>query len=81
MKVTVCFGGTGIVVPCKQGQLRVRELSQQALARYLRAREKVGRAGRGGARGTGMGRVGTRTGRRQGTGHGHGSRGTGAGDE
>ncbi|XP_004851225.1 partitioning defective 3 homolog B isoform X1 [Heterocephalus glaber] len=40
MKVTVCFGGTGIVVPCKQGQLRVRELTQQALARYLKAREK-----------------------------------------
>ncbi|KAM6151932.1 partitioning defective 3 homolog B isoform 3-T3 [Erethizon dorsatum] len=40
MKVTVCFGGTGIVVPCQQGQLRVRELTQQALARYLKAREK-----------------------------------------
>ncbi|XP_049628864.1 partitioning defective 3 homolog B [Suncus etruscus] len=40
MKVTVCFGPTGIVVPCKQGQLRVGELTQQALQRYLKAREK-----------------------------------------
>uniref|UniRef100_A0A8C0C6Q1 Par3/HAL N-terminal domain-containing protein n=1 Tax=Balaenoptera musculus TaxID=9771 RepID=A0A8C0C6Q1_BALMU len=41
MKVTVCFGRTGIVVPCKEGQLRVRELTQQALQRYLKTREKV----------------------------------------
>uniref|UniRef100_A0A8C3TXJ4 Par-3 family cell polarity regulator beta n=1 Tax=Catharus ustulatus TaxID=91951 RepID=A0A8C3TXJ4_CATUS len=34
MKVTVCFGRTGIVVPCKDGQLRVRDLTQQALQRY-----------------------------------------------
>ncbi|XP_022349144.1 partitioning defective 3 homolog B isoform X1 [Enhydra lutris kenyoni] len=40
MKVTVCFGRTGIVVPCKEGQLRVRELTQQALQRYLKTREK-----------------------------------------
>ncbi|KAM5229238.1 partitioning defective 3 homolog B isoform 2-T2 [Ctenodactylus gundi] len=40
MKVTVCFGRTGIVVPCKDGQLCVRELTQQALQRYLKAREK-----------------------------------------
>uniref|UniRef100_A0A8C3YRE3 Partitioning defective 3 homolog B n=1 Tax=Catagonus wagneri TaxID=51154 RepID=A0A8C3YRE3_9CETA len=40
MKVTVCFGKTGIVVPCKEGQLRVRELTQQALQRYLKTREK-----------------------------------------
>ncbi|XP_062947589.1 partitioning defective 3 homolog B isoform X2 [Cynocephalus volans] len=40
MKVTVCFGRTGIVVPCKDGQLRVRELTQQALQRYLKTREK-----------------------------------------
>lgn len=44
MKVTVCFGRTGIVVPCKEGQLRVRELTQQALQRYLKAREKVSAA-------------------------------------
>lgn len=52
MKVTVCFGKTGIVVPCKEGQLHVRELTQQALQRYLKTREKVGAAlgarGRGG---------------------------------
>lgn len=55
MKVTVCFGRTGIVVPCKEGQLCVRELTQQALQRYLKTREKVSaargwgeaRAGRG----------------------------------
>uniref|UniRef100_A0A2K5S152 Partitioning defective 3 homolog B n=1 Tax=Cebus imitator TaxID=2715852 RepID=A0A2K5S152_CEBIM len=40
MKVTVCFGRTGIVVPCKEGQLRVGELTQQALQRYLKNREK-----------------------------------------
>ncbi|KAF7243643.1 Craniofacial development protein 2 [Varanus komodoensis] len=41
MKVTVCFGKTGIVVPCKDGQIRVRDLTQQALQRYLRTKEKV----------------------------------------
>uniref|UniRef100_A0A8C7EDA6 Par3/HAL N-terminal domain-containing protein n=1 Tax=Nothoprocta perdicaria TaxID=30464 RepID=A0A8C7EDA6_NOTPE len=41
MKVTVCFGRTGIVVPCKDGRLRVRDLTQQALQRYRRAHEKV----------------------------------------
>uniref|UniRef100_A0A8B9GJR9 Partitioning defective 3 homolog B n=1 Tax=Amazona collaria TaxID=241587 RepID=A0A8B9GJR9_9PSIT len=40
MKVTVCFGRTGIVVPCKDGQLRVRDLTQQALQRYRKAQEK-----------------------------------------
>ncbi|KAG8520992.1 Partitioning defective 3 B [Galemys pyrenaicus] len=40
MKVTVCFGRTSIVVPCKEGQLHVRELTQQALQRYLKTREK-----------------------------------------
>ncbi|XP_036029222.1 LOW QUALITY PROTEIN: partitioning defective 3 homolog B [Onychomys torridus] len=40
MKVTVCFGKTGIVVPCKDGQLRVRELTQQALQRYLKTRDQ-----------------------------------------
>lgn len=48
MKVTVCFGRTGIVVPCKEGQLCVGELTQQALQRYLKTREKVSAgAGRG----------------------------------
>lgn len=41
MKVTVCFGRTCIVVPCKEGQLCVRELTQQALQRYLKTREKM----------------------------------------
>lgn len=54
MKVTVCFGPTGIVVPCKQGQLRVGELTQQALQRYLKAREKVRAARDGGTRGWGV---------------------------
>ncbi|CAI5761914.1 partitioning defective 3 homolog B isoform X1 [Podarcis lilfordi] len=40
MKVTVCFGKTGIVVPCKDGQIPVRDLTQQALQRYLRTKEK-----------------------------------------
>lgn len=55
MKVTVCFGRTGIVVPCKEGQLRVRELTQQALQRYLKTREKVSLRGGRGARGAGEG--------------------------
>ncbi|KAL0626671.1 LOW QUALITY PROTEIN: hypothetical protein AAY473_005730, partial [Plecturocebus cupreus] len=50
MKVTVCFGRTGIVVPCKEGQLRVGELTQQALQRYLKTREKVSAERRRGAR-------------------------------
>ncbi|MEJ1271955.1 hypothetical protein NN561_002803 [Cricetulus griseus] len=41
MKVTVCFGRTGIVVPCKDGQLRVSELTQQALQRYLKTRDQI----------------------------------------
>ncbi|XP_053925839.1 partitioning defective 3 homolog B isoform X2 [Cuculus canorus] len=40
MKVTVCFGRTGIVVPCRDGRLRVRDLTQQALQRYRRAHRK-----------------------------------------
>lgn len=32
------------MVPCKEGQLRVRELTQQALQRYLKTREKVSAA-------------------------------------
>ncbi|XP_022451034.1 basic proline-rich protein-like [Delphinapterus leucas] len=40
MKVTVRLGRTGTVVPCKEGQMRVRELTQQALQRYLKTREK-----------------------------------------
>lgn len=56
MKVTVCFGRTGIVVPCKEGQLCVRELTQQALQRYLKTREKVSASwGRRRGRGCGAG--------------------------
>lgn len=51
MKVTVCFGRTGIVVPCKDSQLRVAELTQQALQRYLKTRDQVR-----GAQGAGKGR-------------------------
>lgn len=50
MKVTVCFGRTGIVVPCKDGQLRVRDLTQQALQRYRKAQEKVRAPARPGGR-------------------------------
>ncbi|XP_048725039.1 partitioning defective 3 homolog B isoform X2 [Caretta caretta] len=41
MKVTVSFGKTGIVVPCKDGRLRVRDLTQQALQRFLKTKEKL----------------------------------------
>ncbi|KAM4626287.1 partitioning defective 3 homolog B isoform 2-T2 [Discoglossus pictus] len=40
MKATVCFGKTGIVVPCKDGKMNVKELIQQAAQRYIKAREK-----------------------------------------
>ncbi|KAM4024912.1 partitioning defective 3 homolog B isoform 2-T2 [Anomaloglossus baeobatrachus] len=40
MKVTVCFGKTGIVVPCKDGKISVRELIQQAAQRFIKATEK-----------------------------------------
>ena len=40
MKVTVRLGRTGTEVPCKEGQLRVRELTQRALQRCLKTREK-----------------------------------------
>ncbi|XP_069589765.1 partitioning defective 3 homolog B isoform X3 [Ranitomeya imitator] len=40
MKVTVCFGKTGIVVPCKDGKINVRELIQQAAQRYIKVTEK-----------------------------------------
>uniref|UniRef100_A0A6I8Q345 Partitioning defective 3 homolog B n=1 Tax=Xenopus tropicalis TaxID=8364 RepID=A0A6I8Q345_XENTR len=41
MKVTVCFGKTGIVVPCKDGKMSVRELIQQAAQRFIKAKEKI----------------------------------------
>ncbi|XP_018094499.1 partitioning defective 3 homolog B isoform X1 [Xenopus laevis] len=40
MKVTVCFGKTGIVVPCKDGKMSVRDLIQQAAQRFIKAKEK-----------------------------------------
>ncbi|XP_053554634.1 partitioning defective 3 homolog B isoform X2 [Bombina bombina] len=40
MKATVCFGKTGIVVPCKDGKMTVKELIQQAAQRYIKAKEK-----------------------------------------
>lgn len=60
MKVTVCFGRTGIVVPCKDGQLRVRDLTQQALQRYRKAQEKVSAGGGPGPAGCPHGRPGGR---------------------
>ncbi|XP_041432889.1 partitioning defective 3 homolog B isoform X3 [Xenopus laevis] len=40
MKVTVCFGKTAIVVPCKDGKMSVRDLIQQAAQRFIKAKEK-----------------------------------------
>ncbi|XP_069082090.1 partitioning defective 3 homolog B isoform X1 [Pleurodeles waltl] len=40
MKVTVSFGKTLIVVPCKDGQLTVGDFTQQAAQRYLKTKEK-----------------------------------------
>uniref|UniRef100_A0A3B4A942 Par3/HAL N-terminal domain-containing protein n=1 Tax=Periophthalmus magnuspinnatus TaxID=409849 RepID=A0A3B4A942_9GOBI len=40
MKVTVSFGQTGIVVPCKEGWT-VRDLIQQATQRYKKLLEQV----------------------------------------
>lgn len=40
MKVTVTFGQTGVVVPCKQGWT-VRDLIQQATQRYRKLLEQV----------------------------------------
>uniref|UniRef100_A0A8C5HPG9 Par3/HAL N-terminal domain-containing protein n=1 Tax=Gouania willdenowi TaxID=441366 RepID=A0A8C5HPG9_GOUWI len=39
MKVTVTFGQTGVVVPCKQGWT-VRDLIQQATQRYRKLLEQ-----------------------------------------
>lgn len=40
MKVTVSFGRTGVVVPCKEGWT-VRDLIQQATQRYRKLLEQV----------------------------------------
>ncbi|XP_058257303.1 partitioning defective 3 homolog isoform X2 [Hemibagrus wyckioides] len=37
MKVTVCFGRTRVVVPCGDGNIKVRSLIQQAIMRYRKA--------------------------------------------
>ncbi|XP_029381638.1 par-3 family cell polarity regulator alpha, b isoform X11 [Echeneis naucrates] len=37
MKVTVCFGRTRVVVPCGDGNIKVRALVQQAVMRYKKA--------------------------------------------
>ncbi|XP_024135702.1 partitioning defective 3 homolog isoform X3 [Oryzias melastigma] len=37
MKVTVCFGRTRVVVPCGDGNIKVRTLIQQAVMRYKKA--------------------------------------------
>lgn len=41
MKVTVTFGRTGVVVPCKEGWT-VRDLIQQATQRYRKLLEQEG---------------------------------------
>uniref|UniRef100_A0A8C8DHQ0 Par3/HAL N-terminal domain-containing protein n=1 Tax=Oryzias sinensis TaxID=183150 RepID=A0A8C8DHQ0_9TELE len=41
MKVTVCFGRTRVVVPCGDGNIKVRALIQQAVMRYKKAIAKV----------------------------------------
>ncbi|XP_077955816.1 par-3 family cell polarity regulator alpha, b isoform X4 [Gasterosteus aculeatus] len=42
MKVTVCFGRTRVVVPCGDGNIKVRSLIQQAAMRYKKAIAKDG---------------------------------------
>ncbi|KAJ7322197.1 hypothetical protein JRQ81_018484 [Phrynocephalus forsythii] len=37
MKVTVCFGRTRVVVPCGDGNLKVSNLTEQAVTRYRKA--------------------------------------------
>ncbi|CAG5895558.1 unnamed protein product [Menidia menidia] len=43
MKVTVCFGRTRVVVPCGDGNIRVRSLVEQAAMRYKKAIAKTQR--------------------------------------
>ena len=42
MKVTVCFSGVRVVVPCGDGNGSVRDLMLQAASRYKKATGKVG---------------------------------------
>lgn len=41
MKVTVCFGSIRILVPCRNGDLTVKELINEATRRYKKAAGKV----------------------------------------
>ena len=41
MKVTVCFGDVRVVVPCSDGQGLVKDLIEDAVARYRKALAKV----------------------------------------
>lgn len=38
MKVTVCFGPTRVVVPCGEGDLKIRDLIAKAIPRYKKAK-------------------------------------------
>ncbi|XP_071446163.1 partitioning defective 3 homolog [Hetaerina americana] len=40
MKVTVCFGGVRVVVPCGDGDIPVKDLIRQAIVRYKKATGK-----------------------------------------
>ncbi len=41
MKVTVCFGGVRVIVPCGNGELLVSDLIEKAVIRYKKAIGKV----------------------------------------
>lgn len=41
MKVTVCFGNVRVIVPCGDGELVVKDLTEKAVARYRKATGKV----------------------------------------
>lgn len=40
MKVTVCFEGVCVIVPCGNGDLTVRDLIQRSISRYRKATNK-----------------------------------------
>lgn len=41
MKVTVCFDRVRVIVPCGDGDLLVKELTEKAILRYKKATGKV----------------------------------------
>lgn len=41
MKVTVCFDRVRVIVPCGDGDLLVKELTEKAVLRYKKATGKV----------------------------------------